>query len=136
MKARGAMVLGATVLGAMVLGAMVPGASQSAPPTAAELKQKFERRAGEIAARVDGVMGYAIVDLTSGDRFVHLDRETFPTASTIKLAIVYELFKQVEDGSLRLDETMTLDRTKAVGGTGVLVDLGTPTLSIRDYATL
>src|SRR6185369_713806 len=81
-------------------------------------------------------MGYAIVDLTSGDRFVHLDRETFPTASTIKLAIVYELFKQVEEGRLHLDETMTLDRTKAVGGTGVLVDLGTPTLSIRDYATL
>jgi beta-lactamase class A len=124
------MVPGAIVLGAVVLGAQQPS------PTAAELKQKFERRVEEIAARVDGVMGYAIVDLTSGDRFGHLDRETFPTASTIKLAIVYELFKQVEEGSLRLDETMVLDRTKAVGGTGVLADLGTPTLSIRDYAML
>lgn len=131
-------VLGAMVLGAMVPGATVPGAlaAQPASPTAAELKQKFERRAAEIAARVDGVMGYAIVDLTSGDRFAHLDRETFPTASTIKLAIVHELFKQVEEGSLRLDETIVLDRAKAVGGAGVLADLGTPTLSIRDYATL
>jgi beta-lactamase class A len=131
----GCLVLGAMVLGATVPGAMVPAAQQPAP-TAAELKQKFERRAAEIAARVDGVMGYAIVDLTSGDRFAHLDRETFPTASTIKLAIVHELFKQVEEGSLRLDETMVLDRSKAVGGTGVLADLGTPTLSIRDYAML
>jgi beta-lactamase class A len=120
------------VLGALVLGARVPGAQS----TSDELKQKFERRAEEIAARVDGVMGFAIVDLTSGERFRHLDREIFPTASTIKLAIVYELFKQVEEGSVRLDETMALDRAKAVGGTGVLADLGTPTLSIRDYAML
>ena len=81
-------------------------------------------------------MGYAIVDLTSGDRFAHLETSTFPTASTIKLAIVYELFKQVDEGRIRLDETMALDRAKAVGGTGVLVELGTPTLSIRDYAVL
>ena len=29
-----------------------------------------------------------------------------------------------------------LDRSKAVGGTGVLLHLGTPTLTIRDYAAL
>ena len=37
---------------------------------------------------------------------------------------------------MRLDDTMVLDRAKTVGGTGVLADLGTPTLSIRDYAVL
>ena len=77
-----------------------------------------------------------MLDLTSGDRIAHLERETFPTASTIKLAIVYELFKQVAEGRIRLDETLVLDRARAVGGTGVLFQLGTPTLSIRDYATL
>jgi beta-lactamase class A len=49
---------------------------------------------------------------------------------------VYDLFKQVEEHQIRLDDTMALDRSKAVGGTGVLVHLGTPTLSILDYATL
>jgi beta-lactamase class A len=114
-------------------------ASPGAPPlspTAADLKQKFERRLQEIAARVDGVVGYSVLDLTSGDRTGHLERAVFPTASTIKLAIVYELFKQAEEGKIRLDETLPFDRSKAVGGTGVLVHLGTPTLSIRDYATL
>ncbi len=128
------LVLGALVLGAVVPGARVPGAA--AQSTSDELKQKFAHRAEEIAARVDGVMGFAIVDLTSGERFAHLDREIFPTASTIKLAIVYELFKQVEEGRVRLDDTMVLDRGKAVGGTGVLADLGTPSLSIHDYAVL
>ena len=81
-------------------------------------------------------MGYAILDLTSGDRIGHLDRDVFPTASTIKLAIVYELFKQVDEGKIRLDQYVPLDHAKAVGGSGVLFELGTPTLSIRDYATL
>ncbi len=105
-------------------------------PTAADLKDKFDRRLQAIASGVDGVVGYEVLDLTSGDRFAHLERETFPTASTIKLAIVSELFAQVDEGKVRLDETITLDRAKAVGGTGVLVHLGTPTLSLRDYATL
>jgi beta-lactamase class A len=104
--------------------------------TAAELRAKLEDRLHDISSRVDGVVGYSVLDLTSGDRIAHLERETFPTASTIKLAVVYELFKQAADGKTRLDETLVLDRAKAVGGTGVLFQLGTPTLSIRDYATL
>lgn len=103
---------------------------------ASELKSKFEHRVRDIAAGVDGVVGYDILDLTSGEHVSHLAGDAFPTASTIKLAIVYELFKQAEEGRIRLDDTMVLDRSKAVGGTGVLVHLGTPTLSVRDYATL
>jgi beta-lactamase class A len=105
-------------------------------PTAAELRSKFEQRLRGITARVDGVVGYAVVDLTSGDRIGHLENAVFPTASTIKLAVVYELFKQADAHKLRLDEPLTLDRAHAVGGSGVLFQLGTPTLSIRDYATL
>ncbi len=119
----------------VVLGAALLSA-QTAAPLSGELQAKFERRIQEIASHVDGVVGYLIVDQSSGSRVSHLERESFPTASTIKLAIVYELFKQVAEGKLRLEETMTLERTKAVGGSGVLYELGTPTLSIRDYATL
>jgi beta-lactamase class A len=104
--------------------------------TAEDLRSRFDRRLHDIVARVDGVVGYAILDVTSGDRFAYLERAVFPTASTIKLAIVYELFKQAEEGKLRFDQTLPLDRAKAVGGSGVLYQLGTPTLSVRDYATL
>jgi len=124
--------LAATVCSVCIL---VPVFAQPSAP-ATELKAKFEHRLQEISTHVDGVMGYAVLDLTSGDRFVHLDREVFPTASTIKLAIVYEIFKQVDEGTVRLDQTITLDRKQAVGGSGVLFAMGTPTLSVRDYATL
>ena len=124
-------------LKAPVLFALLAAApSAGAQTPAAELKTRFEARVREIAARVDGVVGYSIVDLTNGDRVSHLDSATFPTASAIKLAIVYELFKQAEEGQIRLDDTLTLNRAHAVGGTGVLVEMGTPTLSIRDYAVL
>jgi beta-lactamase class A len=115
--------------------AVAPGA-QPLPPVPADLKSKVERRVEDIAAHVDGVVGYDVLDLTSGERFGHLEREVFPTASTIKLAIVYELFKQADEGRVRLEDSLTLDRKRAVGGSGVLFELGTPTLSIRDYATL
>ena len=124
------------VPGAFLLFAAAASAGAQTPPVPSELRAKFEKRVQEISARVDGVVGYAIVDLTTGERIGHLERETFPTASAIKLAIVYELFKQAGEGKVRLDETMTLDRRQAVGGTGVLVEMGTPTLSIRDYAVL
>ena len=117
----------------MLLGSAA-GAGAQTP--VADLKARFEKRVQGIAAQVDGVVGYSILDLTTGDRVGHLERETFPTASAIKLAIVYELFKQAEEGKAGLDERVTLDRRQAVGGTGVLVELGTPTLSIRDYAVL
>ena len=118
-------------------GALRAGA-QHAQTTAAEpqLKTKFEHRLQEISSGLDGVIGYAVVDLTSGERFGHLEQQVFPTASTIKLAIVYELFKRADEGTVDLEQKITLDRAKAVGGSGVLFELGTPTLSVRDYATL
>ena len=123
---------------AVVLAAVAAGQSPSAPspsPTAAELKQKLERQLEDLAAHVDGVVGYSLVDLESGERISHLGNAVFPTASSIKIAIVYELVKQVDEGRVRLDEAITLDRSKAVGGSGVLFELGTPTLSLGDYAT-
>jgi beta-lactamase class A len=123
------------VLAALAVVSVAAGAQQSSP-TAAELKAKFEHRLQEIAARVDGVMGYAVLDLTSGERIGHLDHAVFPTASTIKIAIVYELFKQADEGTIHLDQIITLDRRMAVGGSGVLSQMGTPALSVSDYAAL
>ena len=118
----------------LLLAATASASAQMSPP--AELRAKFEKRVQEISSRVDGVVGYSIVDLASGERIGHLESASFPTASAIKLAIVYELFKQADEKRIDLEEKVTLDRRQAVGGTGVLVEMGTPTLSIRDYAVL
>jgi len=114
-----------------------PSAAQGTEAAkSAELRNKTRAQLETIAAGLDGVMGYVIVDLTSAERIERLPDETFPLASTIKLAILYELFKQAEDGKLSLDEVRALDRRHVVGGSGVLVELTAPAMSLRDYATL
>jgi beta-lactamase class A len=129
-----------TLLVVAVLLSFAPAAWAQAPaaanPSAEILKQKFVAQIGGIAQRVDGVMSYAIVDLTSGERFTLHDQNVQPTASTIKLAVLYELMKQAEDGKLSLDAPRPLDRQTVVGGAGILMNLGTPSLSLRDHATL
>ena len=100
------------------------------------LRDKLQARLQRIAGDLDGVMGYAVLDLTTGERLAHLENEVFPTASTIKIAILYELFRRADEGTVRLEEMRPLDRRHAVGGSGVLSHLGTPSLSLRDYATL
>ena len=121
----------------VILGAFVmTNAADDETQLAKQLKTNYERRLQDIASHVDGVVGYEVLDLTSNERIGLLEQAVFPTASTIKLAIVYELFKRVEEGSVDLNQTIVLDRANAVGGSGVLHELGTPTLSIRDYATL
>jgi beta-lactamase class A len=120
------------IAAAAALSAQAPAPSEKGK----ELRQKFERQLQAIASGLDGVMGFAIVDLTSGERFEHLSGEVFPLASSVKLAILYELFKQADEGKLDLDEVRRLDRKQAVGGTGVLTDLAAPAMPLRDYATL
>jgi beta-lactamase class A len=109
------------------------GAGQAASSV---LRQKFEAELKDMARRLDGVMSYAVVDLTSGERFTGQEQTVSPTASTIKLAVLYELVRQADDGRVKLETMLPLDRRHAVGGGVGLEQLGTPVLSIRDYATL
>jgi beta-lactamase class A len=111
-------------------------AQRPSPTLSHELRGVLNRQLQSIVERLDGVIGYAAIDLTSGEEIGRLERQEFPTASTIKLAVLYELFKQADEGRLRLDATAPLDRSRVVGGSGILHALGTPALSLRDYAVL
>lgn len=111
-------------------------AAQPPDPKAGELRQKLVASLEKTAVDLDGVMGYSILDLTTGDRIERLPSAVFATASTIKLAILYELFKQSDEGTLSLDTVRPLDRQQVVGDTGVLAELTAPAMPLRDYATL
>lgn len=111
-------------------------AGQSPSPLQQELRRVLDRGLAAAIDGLDGVLGYAALDLTSGEEIGRLDRQEFPAASTIKLAVLYELFRQADEGRLRLDDGLPLDRAHVAGGTGVLRALGTPVLSLRDHAVL
>ena len=111
-------------------------APHQATPHQATLRAQLETQLKQIADRLDGVMGYFVVDLTSGERFGLREHETFPTASTIKLAILYELFKQVDAGKIKLDVPEALPAAARAGGSGLVGELTSPHLSLRDHAIL
>ena len=104
----------------------------------ANLHAGFESELTRVAEHLDGVMGYAIKDLTTGETFFRLPDTVFPQASSIKLTILLELMRQAQDGKLSLEEKHTLRRSEAPPGDrdpilGMLGD-GTVTMSLRDLA--
>lgn len=112
------------------------GAQNAPPARSAQLRAKVDAEIRRIADAADGIVGYAIVDLTNGDRFEEQADRPFPTASTIKLAILYELLRQADAKRLTLDEPKPIPERQRVGGSGVLQQLSNPVLSLRDCAIL
>jgi beta-lactamase class A len=120
----------------VLMATLIVPAQESPASLQHNLRLILERKLAAVVDSLDGVIGYAVVDLTSGDEFGRLEQQAFPTASTIKLAVLYELFRQADEGRVALDTPAPLDRSQVVGGTGILHALGTPVLTLRDHAVL
>lgn len=107
-------------------------------PQRAELTQKFRDQLADIARRSDGVVGIAVLDLASGERFGVNDTLVFPQGSAIKIPLLIELFKQVDAGTLSLTERVPVRAADQVAGTGVAQWFGDAqsVLSLRDLAVL
>ena len=63
------------------------------------LWQKLQGEIAQTDRELDGVVGVAITDLTSGQQLLHNADQVFPTASVIKLAVLAELYRQEEQGA-------------------------------------
>jgi len=93
------------------------------------LWKKLETRVEEIANRLDGVMGVAILDLTDGRILLHNADRVFPTASSIKIAILLELYRQDQEarsgakGKAKLDDSYTFDPKDLVEDSQVMAGL-------------
>ena len=106
------------------------------------LRKKLETRIRDIADKFDGVMGVAILDLTDGRIFwLNADR-VFPTASSIKIAVLVELYRQDQEtrsgakGKARLDDTYTFDPKDLVEDSRIMAGLtaGVTHVTNRDLA--
>ena len=97
---------------------------------------KLGDRIAAVDARLDGVLGVYVEDLTTGAKLEVRADEPFPTASSIKLAILYELYRQAQEGRVSLRE-VTRPPAGRVRGGGILQELGDGvSLSWRDVAVL
>ena len=123
-----------------ICAAIATAAQAQQPPPQKELLlwQKLESSIHIEDQRLDGVLGIAIEDLSSQHTLLLNADETFPTASTIKIAILAELYRQAQQGKLKLTDTYTLQQSDLVGGSGISSALtpGVTKLTLRDVAAL
>jgi beta-lactamase class A len=57
------------------------------------LWQKLEQTIREGDHSLEGVLGVALMDLTTGETFFYNADEIYPTASSIKIAVLTELYR-------------------------------------------
>jgi len=106
------------------------------------LWKKLETRVEEIAARLDGVMGVAILDLSDGRVLLRNADRVFPAASSIKLAILLELYRQDQEaragaqGKAKLDDIYAFDPKDLVEDSQIMAGLtpGVTRVTNRDLA--
>lgn len=112
----GAKILAMYFLLVMVLLAVtLPGQTVSDLLTA-KLRQRIEA----YDQKMEGVLGVAVIDLKTGERWSHHGATLFPQASAIKIPILIEMFRLREAGKLDFNERVTLQPSELVGGSGVL----------------
>ena len=102
------------------------------------LRRKLTAEIEKVANSLDGVMGVAIKDLTTGEEILLNDQLTFPTGSSIKIPILIELHKQASEGKYKLTDQRWVEKKDQIGGSGVIVNFGdhSSQLSLNDLAVL
>jgi beta-lactamase class A len=121
----------------------VSAASQCCPdqPTPQKrqvLWQKLQEELTRVDRDLDGVMALAVKDLTSGETFfIHPD-EIMPQASSIKIAVLTNLYMQAQQGKLKLTDEYVVRQQDLVPGSDILLGLtpGVSRLTLRDLATI
>jgi len=102
------------------------------------LWQKLQLDIAAVDQNLNGVMGVAVEDLTSGETFfIHPD-EIMPQASSIKIAVLANLYLQAQQGKLKLTDEYIVRKEDLVDGSDIMQGLtpGVTKLTLRDLATM
>ncbi len=121
-------------------GGLAASAQTSPPPTEKQtvLWMKLEKSILEIDRGLDGVMGVAIVDLTDGHKYLLHANDIFPQASSIKICVLAELYRQAQQGKLKLTDLYTVNTADLVQDSDIMGGLtpGVTKITLRDLATM
>jgi len=115
-------------------------AQTSQPPTEKQtvLWMKLEKSILDIDRGLDGVMGVAIVDLTDGHKYLLHANDVYPQASSIKICVLAELYRQAQQGKLKLTDLYTVNAADLVQDSDIMGGLtpGVTQITLRDLATM
>src|SRR5258708_31253530 len=83
-------------------------------------------------------MGVAIEDLKTGEQFFLHENEVFAQASSIKIALLGNLYLQAQQGKLKLTDLYTVQASDLVPDSDIMGGLtpGVTRVTLRDLATM
>jgi beta-lactamase class A len=113
--------------------------SQSAPSAKQKvLWQKLQSKIEQVDQNLDGVMGVAIEDLTTGDHYFLREEEVFAQASSIKITVLADLYLQAQQAKLKLTDLYTVQSSDLVPDSDIMNGLtpGVTRVTLRDLATI
>ena len=115
-------------------------AQSASPPSEKQevLWTKLEQFILDVDRNLDGVMGIAIVDLTDGRDYSLHANDVFPQASSIKICVLAELYRQAQAGKLKLTDMYTMNAADLVQDSDIMGGLtpGITKITLRDLATM
>jgi beta-lactamase class A len=102
------------------------------------LWQKLQTDIRRVDEQLDGVLAVAVKDLTSGEEFLLRGDEVMPQASSIKIAVLANLYLQAQQGRLKLTDEYVVRKQDLVPGSDIMLGLtpGVTRLTLRDLATM
>ena len=102
------------------------------------LWHKLQATIDEVDRNLDGVLGLAILDLNTGQSYFLRPDEIFPQASSIKVAVLAELYHQAQQGKLKLTDIYTVNASDMVADSSIMLGLtpGVTRITNRDLATM
>src|SRR6202023_3982905 len=92
----------------------------------------------DLDGQLDGVMGDVIEDLTTGNHIFLDADEVFAQASSIKICVLAELYRQAQQGKLKLTDLYTINADDLVQDSDIMGGLtpGVTQITLRDLATM
>ena len=99
---------------------------------------KLEKSVLDMDRGLDGVMGVAIIDLTDGHKYLLRANDVYPQASSIKICVLAELYRQAQQGKLKLTDMYTVNAADLVQDSDIMGGLtpGVTQITLRDLATM
>jgi beta-lactamase class A len=107
----------------------------------AVLWEKLGARINEIDQKLDGVLGVAILDINSGHTFLLHSDEVFAQASSIKITVLAELYRQAQrsgTADAKLSDLYTVQSADVVPDSDIMGGLtpGVTRITNHDLATM
>lgn len=127
----------------LALGMVAPLYGQCCPEKPSTEKrevlwQKLQADIGQVDQQLDGVLAVAVKDLTSGEEYLLRGDEVMPQASSIKIAVLANLYLQAQQGKIKLTDPYVVRKEDLVPGSDIMLGLtpGVTHLTLRDLATI